>query len=91
MPERFESQIANSERIFSFAEIFVIKVRFSLSLAHQKILQKRILFLQYFFIHCESNGISSRFSVYIIAIGVYISNDDIPLYERLIYKATPLF
>ena len=91
MPERFESQIANSERIFSFAEIFVIKVRFSLSLAHQKILQKRILFLQYFFIHCESNGISSRFSVYIIAIGVYISNDDIPLSERLIYKATPLF
>ena len=24
-----------------------------------------------FFIHCESNGISSRVSVYIIAVGVY--------------------
>ena len=24
-----------------------------------------------FFIHCESNGISSRFSVYIIAVGAY--------------------
>ena len=38
---------------------------------HQKILQKRVRFLQYFFIHCESNGISSRFSVYIIAAGAY--------------------
>ena len=27
--------------------------------------------LRFFFIHCESNGISSRFSVYIIAIGAY--------------------
>ena len=37
----------------------------------QKILQEMYHFLQYFFIHCESNGISSRFSVYIIAEGVY--------------------
>ena len=27
--------------------------------------------LRFFFIHCESNGISSRFSVYIIAVGAY--------------------
>ena len=31
---------------------------------NQKILQKRIHFLQYFFIHCESNGISSPLGVY---------------------------
>ena len=43
--------------------------RFDSANLHQKILQKMIRFLQYFFIHCESNGISSRFSVYIITEG----------------------
>ena len=50
---------------------------------HQKTLQKRIHFLQCFFIHCESNGISSRFSAYIINLWLYFfwlylfRNDDI--------------
>ena len=32
--------------------------------------KNRQVFLADFFIHCESNGISSRFSMYIIAVGV---------------------
>ena len=44
-----------------------------------------------FFIHCESNGISSRVSVYIIAVGVYhqpqvvyFRNDDIQNFVLMI-------
>ena len=61
--------------------------------------------LRFFFIDCDSNGISSRFSVYIIAAGayhqpqvVYFRNDDIQnsvlmIYRnklRMIYKANAL-
>ena len=39
--------------------------------ARQKKKQLLITKVASFFIHCESNGISSRFSVYIITEGVY--------------------
>ena len=40
-----------------------------------------------FFIHCESNGISSRFSVYLITEGVYHQPQAVSSFAMMIYKA----
>ena len=67
----------NGDRRFLQSTIYISlllalqKSRTISPILRQKILQKRIHFLQYFFIHCESNGISSRLGMYIIAAGVY--------------------
>ena len=43
-----------------------------------------------FFIHCESNGISSRFSVYLITEGVYHQPQDVSSFAMMIYNGKPL-
>ena len=43
-----------------------------------------------FFIHCESNGISSRFSVYLITEGVYHQPPAVSFFAMMIYKAFAL-
>ncbi len=46
--------------------------------------------LSNFFIHCESNGISSRVSVHIIAAGVYHQTQAVSYFAMMIYKAHAL-
>ena len=43
-----------------------------------------------FFIHCESNGISSRFSVYLITEGVYHQPQAVSSFAMMIYNGKPL-
>ena len=43
-----------------------------------------------FFIHCESNGISSRFSVYLITEGVYHQPQAASSFAMMIYNGKPL-
>ena len=46
--------------------------------------------LSNFFIHCESNGISSRFSVYLITEGVYHQPQAVFAFAMMIYNGEPL-
>ena len=43
-----------------------------------------------FFIHCESNGISSRFSVYLITEGAYHQPQAVFVFAMMIYNGKPL-
>ena len=43
-----------------------------------------------FFIHCESNGISSRFSVYLITEGAYHQPQAVFAFAMMIYNGKPL-
>ena len=43
-----------------------------------------------FSIHCESNGISSRFSVYLITEGVYHQPQAVSSFAMMIYNGKPL-
>ena len=43
-----------------------------------------------FFIHCESNGISSRFSVYLITEGAYHQPQAVSSFAMMIYNGKPL-
>ena len=43
-----------------------------------------------FFIHCESNGISSRFSVYLITEGAYHQPQAAFVFAMMIYNGKPL-
>ncbi len=46
--------------------------------------------LSNFFIHCESNGISSRFSVYLITEGAYHQPQAVSSFAMMIYNGKPL-
>ena len=46
--------------------------------------------LSNFFIHCESNGISSRISVYLITEGVYHQRQAVSDFAMMIYNGKPL-
>ena len=43
-----------------------------------------------FFIHCESNGISSRFSVHLITEGAYHQPQAVSSFAMMIYNGKPL-
>ena len=43
-----------------------------------------------FFIHCEGNGISSRFSVHLITVGVYHQPQVVSPFAMMIYNGKPL-
>jgi len=50
--------------------------------------KKNEALLRSFFIHCESNGISSRFSVYLITEGVYHQPQAVSAFAMMIYNTS---
>ena len=50
--------------------------------------KKNEAMLRSFFIHCESNGISSRFSVHIITEGVYHQPQAVSAFAMMIYNTS---
>ena len=59
----------------------------SISVAKHK---KSCTIVRDFFIHCESNGISSRVSVYLITEGAYHQPKAVFAFAMMIYNGEPL-